>query len=911
MDTLTDGYSLFRFSSDYAKDGTSVQDTDYIILWDDKLGKLYWLPNLDNSGASNAAWSTETTFLDLSTDWGTEDSIKPIFYYVDGALRISDANFDTSNSRAINPSQWIGVVDRTLFPDSGGSNPIVLSGWYRAKQELEAPSVGSISKVTANAPAAGVHWQVRNLKPENGIYNFHDEDDAPGAGSSATDTDNGLYTHSSKIDYGAGNTGQGVNISDEHWMTSRNESDGYEDSDYHAFGLALHGENDDSSYSLQWGAIAANDFNTSSVKSFGTGQSIYMAVRLPGDENRQFWLGTHARAFTDSASLALTIQDAYIKFWNGDDSNYIKFRIDHTKFTDASTPPGNWHIIEFPYEEAYETSISGTFNPKRIDLDINVTWTRTGSVYSNGTSSGTCAPFAKYRDIPGYDLLQISDLRIGDTDLIGVTTTGKQKFLMSYTYDDTTNESLLYDFGGATNQEIVFGKSNSSYKIGVTAEVDGAVMTSGNKRVTGANLYMEDDGIPYRIAELSYTKGLKGAWESEYPTSERFSLVSSEYVSSTIKTDGLPLLESYESLNGFSPNVDSITANYGTATVLNRRTYIANIYQDGKQYGDRMIKTSANNFDVFPSEGKGIDVVKNDGDTIIKLESYADRILQFKKNVMYLINATRDAEFLEDTFYGKGIPHQSASTVTDIGIAWANENGCFLYDGERVTDLTEGKISESDWQSHITTSTDIAFLPLKKKILVTGNTNGVDVYEYSLFTKSWAKSISKFEEKKSNFILDLDERIKYFTIVGEDNLKKWNDDASSTSNLQILTKDFTFKNPASRKKCFKFYVTYKCSGINLPTNVKVYYGVNGESIDSLNNGTELSTTSNYAGTSTNCYSTSGLISTNGIWKQAELLPPSGINNIYSVQLHFKSHGIVPSDFEINDITVVYREKPMK
>ena len=60
--TITDGYSLFRFSSDYAADGTTQTDTDYIILWVDNLGKFYWLPG-------NTTWATVANVLDLSSDW--------------------------------------------------------------------------------------------------------------------------------------------------------------------------------------------------------------------------------------------------------------------------------------------------------------------------------------------------------------------------------------------------------------------------------------------------------------------------------------------------------------------------------------------------------------------------------------------------------------------------------------------------------------------------------------------------------------------------------------------------------------------------------------------------------------------------------------------------------------------------
>ena len=44
---------------------------------------------------------------------------------------------------------------------------------------------------------------------------------------------------------------------------------------------------------------------------------------------------------------------------------------------------------------------------------------------------------------------------------------------------------------------------------------------------------------------------------------------------------------------------------------------------------------------------------------------------------------------------------------------------------------------------------------------------------------------------------------------------------------------------------------------------------------------------------------------------AELKPSSSINNIYSFQLGFTSLAPPPSDFEINDITVIYRAKRVK
>ena len=910
--SLSDGYSLFRFSSDFAGNGTTVQATDYLIAWDDAEGKLYWLPNLDTSGSANTAWANET-HLSLNTDWGTGETVLPTFYYVDGALRICDGSFAVANNRN-NPAQWIGTINRTLFPGASsyqGGN-CVIGGWYKEKQELLTPTVGKVSSTAAAAASDvqtdGVYWHLRNLRENTDeVYKFTDTTTTPGIP--------GSYVLSEAIS-GSDGSANG-SISDEQWQTVQKGTDGYGDSNYHDFGVALHGEDDDEGETYTYTTGVGNGFNTSSAKAFGTGQSLYLAVRMAGEEQKQMWDGTHAKSLSGESSISLTVSDGYITFNEDSGSDFIKFHLSHIKFTDITTPSAQWHILEFPYDEAYETDISGTFYPQKIKLELNVMWTRTGYIYSNGTGSSSPSPYSNYKSIPGWSLIQLSDLRVGDNDLVGVTTYGKQKFLMSNTYDDTESESLLYDFGGGTSQEVVLDNTTSTYKIGISAYVK-VPSASFNKRISGANLYIDDDGIPYRIAQLRYMKGLKGAWEAEYPkqNSDKFteSVGTNEVnVTSTVKTDGLPLLESYESMNGFSPSVSTITALYKTAVVLNRKTYIGNIYQDDKQYSDRMIKSNANSFDVFPSEGKYIDVVQSDGDSIVKLEAYADRILQFKKEVMYLINATRDSEYLEDTFVGKGIASPSASTKTDVGIAWANENGAYLYDGERVHNLTEGKIKDSDWETFTGTSTDVTYVPLKNKLIISGGTNGVDVFEYTFFTKSWSKSTSKLHSSKTNFVIDNNEA-KYVASDGE--IYYWDDSSSSSDSVRIITKDFDFGNPASRKKCFKFYVTYRgTEASNDDTlNLKVYYGVNGADLTGDSGfGTEVSDTSKFAGTSTVCYDTTtgGLETTGGVWKQAELVPPSSINNVYSIQLHFKADGVVPSDFEINDITIVYREKPMK
>ena len=105
------------------------------------------------------------------------------------------------------------------------------------------------------------------------------------------------------------------------------------------------------------------------------------------------------------------------------------------------------------------------------------------------------------------------------------------------------------------------------------------------------------------------------------------------------------------------------------------------------------------------------------------------------------------------------------------------------------------------------------------------------------------------------------------------------------------------------------YITYKSNSAD--TDVVVTGAVDGIS----STGTfaiAFSTSSVFKGTSTACYTGSSLQGTSNVWKTAELkfATPSEVNNIFSFQLNFKSITL-PSDFQINDISISYRVKSIK
>ena len=160
----------------------------------------------------------------------------------------------------------------------------------------------------------------------------------------------------------------------------------------------------------------------------------------------------------------------------------------------------------------------------------------------------------------------------------------------------------------------------------------------------------------------------------------------------------MPKLKEINEIIGEDNFDKQINAKYKTSVIHGRRTYIGNIRQpansNGINYPDRMLKSSINKFDVFPSEVGKIDVAINDGESIIKLEAFADRILQFKEKTLYIINISENVDFLEDTIRDKGCAFDYHVAKTDFGIAWFNKLGLYFFDGQKVINLLETDLYE-------------------------------------------------------------------------------------------------------------------------------------------------------------------------------------------------------------------------
>ena len=466
-------------------------------------------------------------------------------------------------------------------------------------------------------------------------------------------------------------------------------------------------------------------------------------------------------------------------------------------------------------------------------------------------------------------------------------------------------------------------------------------------RITGVNLYWKKSNDNsknwYHLYEIDLNKGGRISNELDFiKWKATGSLQDSAYGYRIYgKDDGFiyirnPLtLETYESRNGFVSDPNKLlnisnTENetgfgYSAVVVANRVAYIANVkyknkFGQDRNYGDAIFKSVPNKFDIFPLDRK-LEVSIQDGDSITALATYADRLLQYKKNKMELINISQEIEFLEDTYNYKGVSKPSAVCKTDYGIAWANKYGCYLYNGKEVLNLVEingvKKIRDKDWFGFSNYSEDmqIAYLPLTREILVQRSSlaeedeGGGDVYIFNLIYQNWVKHNNLITPYSgdiiytTNLITDKNGDLVWAIKNGE--VKKWEYTEYGVKLFNISTSDIDFGNPSVRKKIYRVRISYKGQA----SAVTVRYFINGSSATLYDFEGVTSGKPNGTADITPLEDTG----VNSVWKHAELKPAtSDANNVYSFKLTIlgtPSSSVYP--FKINDISIIYRIKTVK
>jgi len=367
-----------------------------------------------------------------------------------------------------------------------------------------------------------------------------------------------------------------------------------------------------------------------------------------------------------------------------------------------------------------------------------------------------------------------------------------------------------------------------------------------------------------------------------------------------------------------------------TATVVNRRAYIGNTHatdSDGavKTYPDGIFKSDPNKFDLFREKSK-IEVSINDGESITCLSSFGDRLLEFKNNTLNIINVSNELEYLESSHKFMGTHAEYSVIKLDNGVAWISQIGIHLFDGKQIRNLIEkgGKfrLSSDVWdnyKSSTTSKSSLGYDPENRQLIVfqavgygTSASNNVLIYDFR--QDSWINGDSALQTLNRLAPVTYNNKLYIASDVAVQgvSLFEWASTALSTDNassFELVTKDYDFGAPGVRKRIHKVYITYKTGSISGDVNIQAQYYVNGDT----------SSAQNFAVVSN--ATLDGSI--------AEIDPPDTANqysvcvlkpstssiksNIYSMMLRLfvDSAQTKRYDFEINDITIIYRLKNPK
>ena len=482
-----------------------------------------------------------------------------------------------------------------------------------------------------------------------------------------------------------------------------------------------------------------NDYNGTGVKRWFYEYEVRVGEK---DGNNAYWLSTGYQTWT--------LPETYTDDTNQDHTSpYLTGFSDCEGDGDCYVEQNQSAVITIPYQSVLDVS-GGSDN-----LLVSV---RLKSILGNYSPSGGYKGISIDRIIVrGYsgahsdDIMWPSDngiaITFGKSGISDAATpiwtdvadTSSWQLAASYIYDEK-QESMLTQ----TSFPISLRDGTTEYlpQLGVAVKADGSNFnTTGyksnwNQRITGTKVYARRIRYPgdeshqtdwNLLAEVDFIKGLirsgtSSKWRAGYSNDNEKGWVF------RLWADDLPNLpfSSYESETGYALSDKTLKAQYKTAVVIGSQVYIGNVARklpsgEVELQPDAMYKSPYGSPDAFPDSGL-VTVTSMDGDDIIKLETYADRILQFKRNSMYIINVSQGIEFIEDVHHFKGVSHYSATCKTDFGIAWVNRDGCYLYDGKRVSNLLEKQgrkvIDQSTWRDSTTDDSIIGYLPKQRQIMV-------------------------------------------------------------------------------------------------------------------------------------------------------------------------------------------------
>tara|TARA_Y100000593_G_scaffold94563_1_gene194295 strand:+ start:349 stop:3726 length:3378 start_codon:yes stop_codon:yes gene_type:complete len=932
-------------------------DANTLDVYDD--GTEVWLNNvltLNNS----ITWNPD----DPSTIGANASSVYQRYFYADGALRMGDANFANTN----NYSKWLGHINRdylqNILNDDGTAqtrDTVKMNSWW---EDSMAPCPPQDNNPGTDEKALTVVDSYAATYPTNGekVFLKFRESAASLFGITAiavTDANTGLMTATLPVHgYGAG---------DEVVITGSAHGGTYviEDvpspttftfySNYTAADSSIEGSD-----LIQNGALTSDatgwtvkdfDDNTgdgngwtygSAKFTFDNDENAYLINTLDSSATTSGGTTYHLKFTVGTATLNMSIEGGTAD----SDGNFQEY-VSLTEYTHNGGAAG---------DGVYDVYFTPAGNSLNTDTKIRFKCLDDGSgagTLDDISLKSTNVDVRKFTDAINHDLKE------------------KWIFGMSFLYDGIAEQespitvgwkdgSTQMDAGVSSSHVVDFRTYTNKPECYVSFVYDDTDESSRNwhPRKTGFKIYMKRvdtsaTGEWLLFAHIDLVKGdyvinagdgtVQPLYEGETNAAYEVNLKGENTL---VPFNSVPLQSYFTETFGVPEHLTHFRASWKSQAICNRTNYIGNVLVDGEHYPDRLMKSPPLRYDIFPNdEAYFVDVMPSDGDEIVHLEAFGDRLLVFKKYTLIVLNTNGVAEVIEGKYTGMGVEGPRKICATDNGIAWINEQGLLYYDGESVKNLIEDKWDTVNLWSPLDASvgsnpiSQLAYDAKAKQLILFGAKSNVGAsitYIYDFYTKSfyYGFQLTPIASSGVNLFSNVvniphDNETVFAGKKESENIYFWkyqaasqdtpNDSGAGNAGFLLKTKDIDFGEPGVKKKIYKVYVTYKCSESSEDhTNLVCAYNVNGEDSGPLEvTGIKADGDYKHFKPVSNCQTFSGASSTNPCvlnnnkpdWTVAEMKPvPGEASKVNSIQLAFynKITSVVDSTFKINDITIVYK-----
>ena len=455
---------------------------------------------------------------------------------------------------------------------------------------------------------------------------------------------------------------------------------------------------------------------------------------------------------------------------------------------------------------------------------------------NTGISSAATASPSNYTTYPASAGTGFNLHITTDTDEAGAIPAGVYECASTFIYDGN-QESLPKSY--ASTHTIADANDLQSLSLNVTAK------GPYDPRLTGGRIYIREQGTDSEwimLVDIDLSKGCRTKFSDEYTPWHDASSTTFNCPTATA-SDNFVVREfgliTYEVINGYSSDVFSNALgdageNWKDSCISNNRAFVCNVSIKDEEQGisktyaniinkpDRIMYSMPNRYDTFPSINF-IEAAKGDADWYTAIDSFADRLLAFKRFTLDIINISSPDDsswFLEESLKYAGVRNPELVKKTQYGIVFANPNGLFLYNGKTIVNLSEEKIDDLTWGDHVGLNSSIIYDGQESLVYVIKNVSSDgDAYMCNLKKQSFTY-IKNFIPDTNDGItnsVDQDQNIYLFHDAGSQadlytidrNDSSYPRPYSKTTYTQFTTKMIDFGDPSSIKKVYAVYITYK------------------------------------------------------------------------------------------------------